>query len=153
MKKHPLVYVTLSILIALLAPSALSDAADDIAERIRMSYELQRGGGFDPDFSSKEGTLNFWSSGGLLQETPVDPPEELLQSDLYPKHITVIVNGDSAAAMYYAEGTMTVPGGETISNYLTRVMEFYIKEDGKWVVRAAHFSPVQGGSGTTQVTP
>jgi hypothetical protein len=55
--------------------------------------------------------------------------------------------------MYYAEGTMTAPGGEAISNYLTRVMEFYIKENGKWVVRAAHFSPLQGGSGTTQVTP
>ncbi|TDJ31474.1 MAG: hypothetical protein E2O61_15700 [Gammaproteobacteria bacterium] len=153
MKIHPLAYVTLSILTALLSPSAFGDAADDIAERIRMSYELQRAGEFEPGYGSKEGTLNFWSSGGLLQETPPGPPEELQESDLYPKHITVIVNGDSAAAMYYAEGTMTAPGGETISNYLTRVMEFYIREDGKWVVRAGHFSPVQGGRGTSQVTP
>ena len=80
MKNHPLPYVALSILVALMSPPALSDAADDIAERIRTSYEMQRSGGFDP--GSKEGTLNFWSSGGLMQETPVDPPEELLKTDL-----------------------------------------------------------------------
>ena len=153
MKKHPLTYVTLFVLTALMSPYTLGDAADEIAERIRATYEIQRATAFDPDYSSKEGTLNFWSSGGLLQETPPDPPEELLPSELYPKHITVIVNGDSAAAMYYAEGTITAPDGEAIPNYLTRVMEFYIREDGKWVVRAAHFSPLQGGRGTTAVTP
>ena len=37
----------------------LAAAADDIAERIRMSYELQRAGEFEPGYGSKEGTLNF----------------------------------------------------------------------------------------------
>ncbi len=155
MKKHRLLIVTLSAAALLLATPVLSQsAADEVADRIRASYETQRSGQFDPQYGSKEGTINFWSSGGLLQETPPDPPAEPPQANsIFPKHINVIVQGDAAVALYYAEGTMTPPGGDPISNYRTRVMEFWIKEDGNWVARAAHYSPLQGGQGTTQVTP
>ena len=33
---------------------------------------------------------------------------------------------------------------------MTRITEAYVKENGKWVVRAAHYSPIAAGSGTNQ---
>jgi len=30
------------------------------------------------------------------------------------------------------------------------VTQVYVKENGKWKVRAAHWSPIAGGSGTNQ---
>ena len=60
--------------------------------------------------------------------------------------------GEAAVAMYYSEGSMQVTGGPLVSHYLTRVLQVFVKEDGKWVVGAAHWSPVAGGSGTTQTS-
>ena len=37
-----------------------------------------------------------------------------------------------------------------VQNYRTRVTGVFVKEDGKWKVRAAHWSPIAGGSGTSQ---
>jgi hypothetical protein len=37
-----------------------------------------------------------------------------------------------------------------VSHYMTRVSEVYVKEDGEWKLRSAHWSPVTGGSGTSQ---
>lgn len=105
------------------------------------------------DGISKNGSLEFWSSGGLLQEVP---PNDTGGSwdvfKIYPKHIQVItlVEGQAAVAMYYSEGSLQPKGGALASHYLTRVMEVYVKEDGKWKLRAAHWSPITGGGGTTQ---
>ena len=150
--KKPLIVMTLvATTLLLVTPLVAQSPEEEVAARIRAVYAEQREGG-NPDVGSKEGTLNFWSSGGLLQETPAGPPVPT-ETNLFPKHIEVVVHGDAAVAFYYAEGTMTPPGGEVVSNYLTRVMEFWIKEDGDWVVRGAHYSPLKGGQGTTQVTP
>ena len=35
-------------------------------------------------------------------------------------------------------------------HYLTRVMAVFVKEDGAWKIRAAHWSPLTGGKGTSQ---
>ena len=56
---------------------------------------------------SKEGGLEFWSSGGLMHE--IDPngrPEVYDYANVKPKHIEVIVlvPGMAAVAMYYSEG-------------------------------------------------
>ena len=69
-----------------------------------------------------------------------------------PKHIKVIElpGSEAAVAMYYSEGSMQLKGGPMVSHYMTRVMQLYVKEDGEWKVRAAHWSPVAAGSGTTQ---
>jgi len=37
-----------------------------------------------------------------------------------------------------------------VSHYLTRVTQVYVKEGGSWKIRASHWSPVSGGSGTSQ---
>ena len=68
------------------------------------------------------------------------------------KHIeiVVLVPKKAAVAMYYMEGSMKPEGSNwDVSNYLTRVSQTFAKEKGKWVVKTSHFSPVQGGQGTT----
>ena len=80
------------------------------------------------------------------------PSSEYEYQSLSPKHIKVItlVEGQAAVAMYYSEGRFKAKGGEPVNNYLTRVTQVYVKEDGRWKVRAAHWSPIAGGSGTNQ---
>jgi len=108
-----------------------------------------------PDTIAAEGSLEFWSSGGLLHEVPADAPEQEFESfSLNPKHITVItlVPGQIAIAQYYSEGSMHLKDGPMISNYRTRATQVFVKEGGQWKVRAAHWSPIAGGAGTTQTS-
>lgn len=101
------------------------------------------------------GSHQFWSSGGLLHFVPADAPDaEFDAFGLTPKHIEVITleEGKYAVAMYYSEGAFHPKGSEMVNHYLTRVTEVYVKEDGKWKVRASHYSPVTGGAGTSQTS-
>ena len=105
------------------------------------------------DTVAEEGSLEFWSSGGLLQEVGADtPPQEFDAINLNAKHITVItlVPGQVAVAQYYSEGMMSPKNSSAVNNYLTRVTEVYVKEGGKWKTRAAHYSRITGGAGTSQ---
>ena len=108
----------------------------------------------DPDGGvSKDGSLQFWSSGGLIQwVAPDSSPSDYDHSSIVAKHIEVIElpGGEAAAAMYYAEGSFQVKGMSAVDHYMTRVLEIYVKEDGKWVSRASHWSPIAAGSGTNQ---
>jgi hypothetical protein len=104
---------------------------------------------------SKHGSVEFWSSGGLIQMTaPGADISEYDEFSLMPKHIEVIElpGGQSAVAMYYSEGGMKRKGAPGVSNYLTRVTQVFVLEDGEWVSRAAHYSAVMGGSGTNQTS-
>ena len=100
---------------------------------------------------SKKGSLEFWSSGGLLMSMSHDTVIEYDDFNLHPKHIKVIeINATTAVAMYYAEGNVQAKGAENNANYLTRAMQVYVKEGGVWKIRAAHWSPIIGGKGTTE---
>ena len=104
---------------------------------------------------SKEGSMEFWSSGGLLQEVPpADEVEEFDAFGLKPKHIHVItlVPGKVAVAMYYSEGAIDRKNSAAVPNYRTRATQVFVKEDGKWKIRAAHWSPITGGAGTSQTS-
>lgn len=107
-----------------------------------------------PDAYSKHGALEFWSSGGLLQEIPPGGgfPGEFEVFRIKPKHIRVVVlvEGQAAVAHYYSEGSMQPKGFPLVGHYLTRVTQVFVKEDGKWKVRSSHWSPVVAGSGTSQ---
>jgi hypothetical protein len=150
--------VSIALLIAAILTLAPGQASADTAEEVRakiiadMEYANKNLKDL-PDTTSKEGSAEFWSSGGLMQWVPADGAiSEYEYQTLTPKHIEVItlVEGQAAVAMYYTEGSFKAKGGEPVNNYLTRATQVYVKEDGKWKVRAAHWSPIAGGSGTNQ---
>ena len=107
---------------------------------------------FKAKMISKEGALEFWSSGGLLQSAQQNDKVRKFETfNTHPKHIKIIeINATTAVAMYYVEGNVQHKGSENNSNYLTRVMQVYVKEEGGWKIRAAHWSPLTGGKGTTE---
>jgi hypothetical protein len=103
-----------------------------------------------PQETSADGSLAFWSSGGLLQEVSEnDAPVTYVSFNLVPKHIRVVALGEGVAlAQFYVEGSYQPQGGAPVPHYLTRATQVYVREGGQWKVRGAHFSPVTGGSGT-----
>lgn len=106
-----------------------------------------------PDSVSKDGSLEFWSSGGFLQNVKADAdPDEYEAVNIDAKHIQVItlVPGRAAVAHYYSEGSMAPKDSAAVSNYRTRATQVFVKENGDWKVRAAHWSPIASGSGTSQ---
>jgi len=62
------------------------------------------------------------------------------------------VPGEVAVAQYYSEGGLAPVGSADVSNYRTRATQVFVKEGGKWKVRAAHWSPIQGGAGISQTS-
>ena len=142
--------------LAMLAQPTLvmADTADEVKAEIVNSNAYSRKNLKDmKNTISSEGALQFWSSGGLIQKVPADSPTSSYESfTLTPKHIKVITleEGKSAVAMYYSEGSFHPSGSGPVPHYMTRVTEVYVKEGGKWKIRAAHFSPIAAGSGTKQ---
>lgn len=53
----------------------------------------------------------------------------------------------------YVEGSLHVDGQQPVPNYLTRGTLVMVLEGGKWVTRAAHWSPIRGGTGINQTAP
>jgi hypothetical protein len=107
----------------------------------------------EPGSYSKLGAFEFWSSGGLLQKIPPDGRVGKFDSiTIHVKHIKVLtlVEDQAAVAHFYAEGSMKPKGYPATTNYLTRVTQVFVKEDGEWRIRSSHWSPIIGGSGTTQ---
>jgi len=108
-----------------------------------------------PESYSGRGSLEFWSSGGLVMEVPPEGlAEEFELFNLHPKHITVLelVPDQAAVALFYAEGSLHPEGGALVGRYLTRVTQVFVKEDGRWRIRSSHWSPLTGGAGTNQVS-
>jgi hypothetical protein len=143
--------------VLLAAPSVSfgeTETEREVRETILKSNQHTRETGeIAPDAASEHGTVEFWSSGGLMHVLAAgSEPEGWDQFNVRPKHIKVIplVEGEAAVAMYYSEGSMKPKGGTAVSHYMTRVTEVYVKESGKWKVRAAHWSPIAAGSGTSQ---
>ncbi|MDF2177618.1 hypothetical protein P2G88_05085 [Aliiglaciecola sp. CAU 1673] len=135
---------------------ALADTVAEVKQTIEMANaETKASMQSQPDTVAAAGALEFWSSGGLMQRVPANSAVQKFEHfGLTAKHIEVIPleEGKSAVAMYYSEGYMKPVGSPGTSHYLTRVTEVYVKEKGKWKVRAAHFSPVTGGEGTKQTS-
>lgn len=156
---RPLLSMAVAALLAVLAVPAPgiaqgSAAQEEVRQVIRNTYAYSRENLMDaPDTYSAEGALEFWSSGGLLQTVPANAPRTEYESDtITPKHIEVILlaGAQVAVAQFYAEGAFQVKGQAPVADYVTRVTQVFVKEGGEWKVRAAHYSPIVGGSGTTQ---
>ena len=104
---------------------------------------------------SKDGAVEFWSSGGVMQEVSPDDSAgdfDEYNIDVYHIKVTTLVPGKAAVAHYYSQGTMKPKGAPSVPNYFTRASQVFVKEDGAWKVRSSHWSAVLGGSGTTQTT-
>lgn len=107
------------------------------------------------DTVSSEGSLEFWSSGGLLHKVDADlAPQEFESFAIDVKHIHVItlVPGEAAVAQYYSEGSMQGKDESPVHGYRVRVTQVFVNEDGNWKIRAAHWSPIAGGKGTASVS-
>ena len=128
---------------------------EDIKKQIMDNNEYFRKNKRGADEYSNLGALEFWSSGGLMQKVESNVRPELYDYvNLDVKHIEVfvLVPKKAAVAMYYSEGSMKPKNSAAVGHYLTRVTRAYVKEDGQWKVRASHWSPVMGGSGTSQTS-
>ena len=125
-----------------------------MAEKIEWIYAQTRANtASPPDQVAADGSLEFWSNGGLLNRARPDAaPRDWEKFNLHPKHIEVVslTEGRVALAMYYLEGSMQPAGYPPVSHYLTRVSEIYVNENGDWKRRAAHWSAITGGGGTSQ---
>ena len=107
----PICNVAKSALIALavlaLAPTvAVADTADEIrAMIIKDNADSHKNLAGNTDGYSKHGSVEFWSSGGLMQDVPAGAPVATWESfSLTPKHIKVVtlVEDQAAVAMYYS---------------------------------------------------
>mgnify|MGYP000167935266 FL=1 len=141
--------------IAVISSFILAGDVDEIKNQIMNNNEYSNKNNRSVNEYSKNGALEFWSSGGLIQE--IDPdgrPEEYDYFNIKVKHIEIIVlvPEKAAVAMYYSEGSMKPKNSPAVNHYMTRVTQAYVKEDGQWKVRASHWSPIQGGSGTSQTS-
>ena len=139
---------------ALIPMAAFADAKDEIKALIMQgNAEARETLAGNNDATSKHGSYEFWSSGGLIQHVPADAPTGTFEKfSLTAKHIKVItlVEDQAAVAMFYSEGAFHQTGQDPVSHYMTRVTIAYAKEDGKWKERAAHYSPIAAGQGTRQ---
>ena len=147
--------LAIAVLGSMLLPGmALAGTAEEITAEILAANAYTRDNLKDMDSGiSSKGSLQFWSSGGLIQRVSgSDPSATYVSFALTPKYIEVVVleEGKSAVAMYYSEGSFQETGRQPVAHYMTRITEAYVKENGKWVVRAAHYSPIAAGSGTNQ---
>jgi hypothetical protein len=151
MKKHLLLVllILLTPALALAQSATVREVTETIMENSRYLNENRTPA---PGSYSSEGALEFWSSGGLMNEVTDRDATGFDMVNVEAKHIQVlpIVEGRVAVAHYYSEGAMKPKGFAGVSNYLTRVSQVYVKEGERWVIRSSHWSPVAAGSGTTQ---
>ncbi len=133
---------------------AKKDADQIKAQILKNNEEMKKNKILKENNISAKGSHDFWSSGGLLVELGPDFRYEFDSFNLNSKHITIIslVPGKAAVAAYYNEGSFKPKNSSKVDHYLCRVTTVFVNENGKWKARHSHFSPVQGGSGTTQTT-
>ena len=151
MRKHllPVLFILFTPALALAQSATVQEVTETILQNNRYLNENSVPA---PNSYSSEGALEFWSSGGLMNEVTNRDQSPFDMVRVTAKHIRVIplVEGQAAVAHYYSEGVMKPQDFEGVSNYMTRVSQVYVKENGRWVIRSSHWSPVAAGSGTTQ---
>ena len=143
----------LSMSIASIGQTQEQNDVEEIKALILSEQAAANQGVYDNNYSAN-GAVEFWSSGGLMVEIAPDGRDfGGGTQNLSRKHITVVslVPGQAAVAYYYSEGSIKPNNSEAVSVYRTRVSQTFVKENGSWKIRTSHWSPMQGGSGTTQV--
>ena len=144
----------LALTLSVLSSSVMADTATEVRQVIlddlaHMNQELNQ----DPMRLSKDGSKEFFSSGGLLNHldrTSGGNTFEMFEGSIKHIEVVVLVEGQAAVAHFYQEAMMKPTGLPAVPNYRTRVTQIFVKEEGGWKIRAAHWSPLMGGAGTSQ---
>ena len=144
----------LALTLSVLSSTVMADTAAEVRQVIldhlaHMNQELNQ----DPMRLSKDGSKEFFSSGGLLNyldRTSGGNTFEMFEGSIKHIEVVVLVEGQAAVAHFYQEAMMQPTGLPAVPNYRTRVTQIFVKEEGDWKIRAAHWSPLMGGAGTSQ---
>ena len=144
----------LALTLCVLSSTVMADTATEVRQVIlddlaHMNQELNQ----DPMRLSKDGSKEFFSSGGLLNHldrTSGGNTFEMFEGSIKHIEVVVLVEGQAAVAHFYQEAMMKPTGLPVVPNYRTRVTQIFVKEEGGWKIRAAHWSPLMGGAGTSQ---
>ena len=144
----------LALTVCVLSSTVMADTATEVRQVIlddlaHANQELEQ----DPMRLSKDGSKEFFSSGGLLNHldrTSGGNTFEMFEGSIKHIEVVVLVEGQAAVAHFYQEAMMQPTGLPAVPNYRTRVTQIFVKEEGDWKIRAAHWSPLMGGAGTSQ---
>ena len=144
----------LALTLCVLSSTVMADTATEVRQVIldhlaHMNQELNQ----DPMRLSKDGSKEFFSSGGLLNHLDRSSGGQTLdifEGSINHIEVLVLVEGQAAVAHFYQEAMMKPTGLPAVPNYRTRVTQIFVKEEGDWKIRAAHWSPLMGGAGTSQ---
>ena len=144
----------LALTLSVLSSTVMADTATEVRQVIlddlaHANQELNQ----DPMRLSKDGSKEFFSSGGLLNHldrTSGGNTFEMFEGSIKHIEVVVLVEGQAAVAHFYQEAMMQPTGLPAVPNYRTRVTQVFVKEEGDWKIRAAHWSPLMGGAGTSQ---
>ena len=144
----------LALTLCVLSSTVMADTASEVRQVVldqiaHLNQELSQ----DPMRLSKDGSKEFNSSGGLLnhlERTSGGNTFEMFEGSIKHIEVVVLVEGQAAVAHFYQEAMMKPTGLPAVPNYRTRVTQIFVKEEGDWKIRAAHWSPLMGGAGTSQ---
>ena len=144
----------LALTLCVLSSTVMADTATEVRQVVldqiaHLNQELSQ----DPMRLSKDGSKEFNSSGGLLnhlERTSGGNTFEMFEGSIKHIEVVVLVEGQAAVAHFYQEAMMKPTGLPAVPNYRTRVTQIFVKEEGDWKIRAAHWSPLMGGAGTSQ---
>ena len=145
---------SLALTLSAMSSTVMADTATEIRQVVldhiaHMNQELNQ----DPMRLSKDGSKEFFSSGGLLtylDRTSGGNTFEVFQGSIKHIEVVVLVESQAAVAHFYQEAMMQPSGLPAVPNYRARVTQIFVKEEGDWKIRAAHWSPFMGGAGTSQ---
>ena len=146
--------LALTLTLSVLSSTVMADTATEVRQVVldhmaHMNQELNQ----DPMRLSKDGSKEFFSSGGLLNyldRTSGGNTFEMFEGSIKHIEVVVLVEGQAAVAHFYQEAMLKPTGLPVVPNYRTRVTQIFVKEEGDWKIRAAHWSPLMGGAGTSQ---
>lgn len=152
LKKPNHLLVPFSFLMLALTSPSWADTSSEIRKLIADDIEYTETNlSGRPDALSEGGSLEFWSSGGLMQVVEPDSERfEVFQGAAKHIEVIVLVEGEAAVAQFYQEAVMQPVGLPLVTDYRTRVTQVFKKEEGQWRIVAAHYSPLRGGSGTPE---
>jgi len=151
MKK--IIWIT-TLILSTFSMSVNADTAQEIRDVVLANMaHTKKNLSQDPMRISSAGSKEFFSSGGLLNTITRNAGVsdfEYFSGTVKHIEVVVLVEGQAAVAHYYQEASMKPKGLPAVPNYRTRVTQAFAKEDGMWRIKAAHWSPLQGGAGTSQ---